>query len=105
MSETPKRMTAVFEFDLRRYHGNPHRAETPFGRPETLMIGDACEESDLTLARIEALEAERDALRQAIAHAMTELAQSAQDMHAIRAERILTRAYGTARAALSEGRE
>ena len=42
--------------------------------------------------RIEALTAERDALRAAMAHALTELGQSAQDLHAIRAEAALSRA-------------
>ena len=41
---------------------------------------------------IEALTAERDRLRAAISHAMTELGQSAQDVHAIRAEAALARA-------------
>lgn len=43
-------------------------------------------------AREAALEADRDRLRGCIAHAVTELAQSAQDVHAIRAERALKRA-------------
>jgi hypothetical protein len=46
------RMTAVFDFDLRKYQGNPHNAETPFGRPVVLSVGD----------EIAALTAERDAL-------------------------------------------
>jgi uncharacterized protein (UPF0335 family) len=41
---------------------------------------------------IESLTAERDRLRAAISHAMTELGQSAQDVHAIRAEAALSRA-------------
>ena len=45
-----------------------------------------------TVARLEALTAERDALRAAMAHALTELGQSAQDLHAIRAEAALSRA-------------
>ena len=49
--------------------------------------------------RIEALTAEREALLCAMAHATTELRQSAQDVHAIRAEAALTNAYRAAREA------
>jgi UDP-N-acetylmuramyl pentapeptide synthase len=50
------------------------------------------------MKRIDELEADNARYRQAIAHAMTELGQSAQDAHAIRAEAALERAF---RAALS----
>ena len=53
---------------------------------------------DAQAARIEALEAEVARMRGAIAYAMTELGQSAQDAPAIRAEAALERAW---RAALS----
>jgi len=34
------RMTAVFQYDLRKFDGNPHTAETPFGKPVALCLGD-----------------------------------------------------------------
>lgn len=64
--------------------------------PALLARAEAAEAAE---ARIEALTAERDALKAAlnfmrgcIIHARTELAQSSQDMSAIRAERALARA-------------
>lgn len=39
-------MTAVFETDLRKFDGNPHKADTPFGRPVILSIGNLVEEVD-----------------------------------------------------------
>jgi hypothetical protein len=52
--------------------------------------------ADIHRPRIEALEAENARLREAVAYAMTELGQSAQDAHAIRAEAALERAFRTA---------
>ena len=34
------KMTAVFDFDLRAFYDNPHKAVTPFGSPTTLCVGD-----------------------------------------------------------------
>lgn len=40
IDDTPL-MTAVFAHDLRSHAGNPFHADTPFGRPVTLVLGDA----------------------------------------------------------------
>lgn len=34
------RITVVFDCDITRFRGNPHRADTPFGRPISIMRGD-----------------------------------------------------------------
>lgn len=53
--------TVVFDGDLRKIAGNPFRMDTPFGRPFSCGHGNAFEREEEALARIEALEAERDA--------------------------------------------
>jgi hypothetical protein len=67
--DAPK-MTAVFDFDLRQYQGNPHHADTPFGKPVILAMGD---ELTAAQARIEKqvrfLKIARDEAGEALARA------------------------------------
>lgn len=44
------RTTCVFDFDILSFDGNPHCAETPFGRPVIISMGDLSAENDLLLA-------------------------------------------------------
>lgn len=41
-----ERFTLVFGGDIRRFRGNPHMTETPFGVPIRSGIGDAFAEND-----------------------------------------------------------
>jgi multidrug efflux pump subunit AcrA (membrane-fusion protein) len=75
INEAPKgqdapKMTAVFDFDLRQYQGNPHHADTPFGKPVILAMGD---ELTAAQARIEKqvrfLKIARDEAGEALARA------------------------------------
>lgn len=46
MSETTK-CTMVFDCDIRKFEGNPFHAETPFGKPGKVQIGDVMAELDM----------------------------------------------------------
>lgn len=53
--------TLVFEGDLRKFDGNPHKTDTPFGRAVRAGIGDAFEALDKAEAeRDRAMEANHD---------------------------------------------
>ncbi len=41
---TKKRMTCVFDYDVREFAGNPHHADTPFGCPVIVSDGDLAAE-------------------------------------------------------------
>lgn len=40
-----KRMTCVFDYDVKSFKGNPHHADTPFGRPVIINDGDLAAEN------------------------------------------------------------
>lgn len=42
------RVTIVFDFDITAYEGNPFKAETPFGRPISIVDGDVQESAAIT---------------------------------------------------------
>lgn len=63
------RITAVFMGDLRKWSTNPFHADTPFGRPQALSIGDVFEERD-------ALEAALDAAVASLQQAQLELTEA-----------------------------
>ena len=60
-----KRMTCVFDCDVRSLLGNPHQIDTPFGRPIVIHDGDLAAECDQ-------LEVEADALGTVLAGALNE---------------------------------
>lgn len=66
-------MTCVFHFDVRKFCGNPHQADTPFGRPVIVSMGNLAADLDAKDAEIARLTAERDeavnALRRAYQNA------------------------------------
>lgn len=45
--------TIVFPGLIRKFAGNPFDAETPFGKAQTVAIGDACEQCDIMRAALE----------------------------------------------------
>jgi hypothetical protein len=54
MKQHPQ-MTVVFNCNVRRFKGNPHLAETPFGTAQTVGIGNAFEELDEHLLALDML--------------------------------------------------
>ena len=52
-----RRTTCVFNYVLEEFPGNPHHAETPFGQPARISIGDACADLDELEERYERLRA------------------------------------------------
>lgn len=48
-------MTVVYNCNVRRFKGNPHLVETPFGYAETVGIGNAFEELDEHLLALDML--------------------------------------------------
>ena len=38
--------TCVFDGNIREFRGNPHQADTPFGRPTVVSAGDVCQAHD-----------------------------------------------------------
>jgi hypothetical protein len=53
MIRSEHKFTAVFDRDIRAFDGNPLKAETPFGVPETIAIGNVFEERDRLEAALE----------------------------------------------------
>ena len=49
-------MTCVFACDVRTFEGNPHHAETPFGKPLVVSDGDLAGDYDRMEARADAAE-------------------------------------------------
>jgi hypothetical protein len=89
------KMTAVFDFDLRQYQGNPHHADTPFGKPVILAIGD---EFTAAQARAEQAEAEAARLRE-----YYDAAEAIRDVGLLHMTAEMSARMKAARAALREG--
>ena len=58
-----ERMTAVFDYDVRKFPTNPHQTDTPFGKAVCISRGDLCKKVDDIRVHRNALSA---ALREAI---------------------------------------
>jgi|GEM_PF-4218315 len=100
------RFTVVFDGDIRKFKGNPLKAETPFGTPSAAGIGDAFQETDDLRDRLTEAEA---ALSQARAEGRREgLEEAAKvaDLHPMRFagqnEQTIRRALSTAIRALAQ---
>jgi len=59
-------MTAVFNCNLRKFQGNPHLQDTPFGQPQIVGIGNAFAEHDELEASLQRLAADGKALLEAL---------------------------------------
>jgi hypothetical protein len=55
-SRTEMAFTIVFPGPARQFAGNPFDAETPFGKVQTISIGDVCAQSDVMREALEQIE-------------------------------------------------
>jgi hypothetical protein len=59
-------MTCVFDYDARSFPTNPLYAETPFGMPVIVSVGDVCAERDALEESNTRLTQDREALVEAL---------------------------------------
>lgn len=52
---TDATVTMTFNYDIRSFDGNPHKAATPFGRPEMIGVGNAFSDLDRSETEVERL--------------------------------------------------
>lgn len=66
MAKSDPQMTAVFNCNLRKFDGNPHNVETPFGKAQIVAIGNEFKVRDDLEEALRDLQAAGRALMEAL---------------------------------------